>query len=327
MTTCLPNAERPPDQPLFDGHVDLLYDLLQSEPIAAFSQRSTGGLTKEVFCQSGLNVINSALYCADRFNGPAAALHLCQLIFIADLLIDRLPIIRSVADLQIHWRSGLVTGQLRLLENADSLVDLGVDCLTRWGIHTVGLTHISRNRLADGNAEANPTGLTPAGRHILRQLERQGTIIDLAHLAEPSFWEVLERYDGPVCVTHTGLRRFCDRPRNLTIEQLKAVSDREGMIGLSVAPEMLRPHAQADVDDFVEQTAWLLDHLDARHVGIGSDFGGFDGQCNGLENHADFLKLKRKLSAADLANSVVADLFGGNWYRFYRTHLSAKEIL
>lgn len=315
MTTCLPAAESL--QPVFDGHVDLVYALRrQSPPGLAAGPFALGRLAA-----GGVRVMASALYCADTFNGPAAAGHLSELIAAEDQLLGDLPLIRTRSDLERVWSDTGLPGRLRLLENADALLELGVAAACAAGIITVGLTHAGRNRLADGNNVADPGGLTDAGRRLLAELGAVGRVIDVAHLAPPGFRQVLERYPGPLVCSHTGLRRFCARPRNLDDEQLAALLGRGGIIGLAFAPELLALSKVANLDLAYAQLDWLVQRFGAEGVGLGSDFGGFDGVCRGLEDHSRLPALAGRMVQAGYPAPAIAGIMGGNWRRCYAAAL------
>jgi membrane dipeptidase len=230
-------------------------------------------------------------------------------------------LVRTAADLEATWRGGGVPGRLRLLENADALLELGMAPVCAAGFVTVGLTHAGRNRLADGNAVAAPHGLTGAGRQLLAELAATGRVVDVAHLAVPGYAEVLAEYPGPLCCSHTGLRRFCDRPRNLADEQLAALFARAGVVGLAFAPELLTIGGEADLDEVFRQLDWLVQRYGWRQVGLGSDFGGFDGVCRGLERPARLPALARRLQRAGYPAAAIAGIMGENWRQFYAAAL------
>lgn len=264
----------------------------------------------------------SALYCADTANGPqSAARQLAALITAEERFLDGWPLIRRGGDLDEAWSGSGPPGRLRLLENADALLEYGVAAACAAGIMTVGLTHVGRNRLADGNAVAAPGGLTGAGRQLLAELAASDRVVDVAHLAPPGFWEVLDRYPGALVCSHTGLRRFCDRPRNLDDAQLTALFGRDGLVGLAFAPGLLNVAGEADLEEVFRQLDWLVQRFGAEQVGLGSDFGGFDGVCAGLEDHGRLPFLAERLRQAGYPDPAISGIMGENWMRFYRRAL------
>lgn len=318
MTTCSPRADagQAPFRaawPVFDGHVDLVY---------ALHRRAAVGLDDSPFAPSrlaagGVRLLVSALYCPDCCNGPPTAAHLKELLAADHRWLASLPLVASRSRLATIWEGGGAPGRLRLLENADALLEFGVAAACAAGIVAVGLTHAGRNRLADGNAVAFPGGLTAAGCRLLAELAAADRVVDLAHLAEPGFWEVLERYPGPLVCSHTGLRRFCDRPRNLDDTQLAALLERGGVVGVAFAPELLAATGQAGSLEVFSQIDWLVQRFGAGQVALGSDFGGFDGVCTELEDHTRLPDLAERFARAGYPPAAIAGILGENWRRFY----------
>jgi membrane dipeptidase len=319
VTTCSPGAEAEKHWPVFDSHVDLVYALLQpAAPALADSP-----FAPPLLAAGGVRVIASALYCADACNGPSAAAQLTALLAADEQLLGGLPRIGTKVELAASWRGDGPPGRLRLLENADALLEFGVAAACAAGIVTVGLTHVGRNRLADGNAVAAPGGLTAAGRQLLAELAAAGRVVDVAHLAPPGFRDVIDHYPGPLVCSHTGLRHFCDRPRNLDEAQLKALLQRGGVVGLAFAPGLLTAAGQAGLDEVCLQLDWLVQRFGAAQVALGSDFGGFEGVCAGLEVHARLPALAERLQQAGYPDAAIAGIMGENWRRFYAAVLPA----
>lgn len=305
--------------PVIDGHADLVYALTRPGTRRRRSQEVAALFGRAALDAGGVRVLVSALYCADRWNGPGRALgHLRRLQALAEGRLSGLPRITTGRQLADCFKGAGPCASLPLLENGDGLLEGNLEELEGWGLRTVGLTHAGRNRLADGNGVANPTGLTAAGRSLLDELEKRRWVIDTAHLAQPGFWQLMESYSGPLICSHTGLRPFCDTPRNLDRRQIQALRKRGGIIGLSFAPEMLSANGVASLEDACCQIDWLVQAFGPEGIALGTDFGGFSGSCTGLANYGQLRRLAAWLRDRGYPDAVVGDLFGGNWYRFFR---------
>lgn len=304
--------------PVIDGHVDLVYAMQRSAAATPFAELASGPITPRSLARGGVRALVGALYCADAHNGPGtAAAHLRQLMAFTGRQLTGLVPIRSATQLEVCWRGETAPGVLPLLENGDALADGGLDEYEAWGIRVVGLTHAGANRLADGNAVVRPEGLRPAGRQLVAELARRGWAIDTAHLAEPGFWELLGCFPGPLLCSHTGLRRFCNIPRNLDDGQVAALLGRGGVLGLALAPEMVADAGPATLEEVFRQLDWLVQRHGDVGVALGSDLGGFEGRCEGLEDHGRLGRLARRLALAGYPEAAVAGIMGGNWRRFY----------
>jgi membrane dipeptidase len=144
------------------------------------------------------------------------------------------------------------------------------DSFWELGLRMASLTWNRRNPYADGAAEEG--GLSKLGGALVDRLSRLGVILDLAHASPALFAEVLERSgDAPVLVSHAACRAVNDHPRNVSDDQLIALADRNGLLGL-----MLHPLA---IDHERRTVARVIDHLEhaaavigVDHVCLGGDF-------------------------------------------------------
>ncbi|MBN1105667.1 MAG: membrane dipeptidase [Deltaproteobacteria bacterium] len=312
--------------PLIDGHVDLLYMMRRKWPGRHFAELNEGEVTPLGLEEGNVRVLVSAFYCEDTHNGPGRSLpHLQELLHYAEHYLSELPVIRSREDLNDCMEGAGGPGALNLLENADALADDIAFDLKGRGFVAAGLTHAGRNRLGDGNGVASPEGLTPMGRQVARALNRQGVVLDVAHLAEPCFWDVMDLFDGALISSHTGFRRFCDMPRNLSNEQVKILMARHGTVGVSVNPEMLTPDGSATIRDVFEQVDGLVQKYGFRGVALGSDFGGFDGENEGLEHMGRLQDLAELLSRQGYPDPSIAAILGENWYQLYSSMLPSPD--
>jgi membrane dipeptidase len=214
---------------------------------------------------------------------------------------------------------------LFLLENADPLLELPPEFLKQKGFLAIGLTHFGRNRIADGNSVPNPSGLTPAGRKLIRELDQLGFAIDTAHLPDPGFWEVIDLFTGPLLSSHTGFRAFFDSPRNLSDKQIRAILCRGGVMGIAACPGILSEYERADITLIFRQIDWFVQKYGPQGIGIGSDFGGYSTICRKFEDHTRFPKLAELLVKAGYSDKDVAGVMGGNWFRFFLTLLTRSK--
>ncbi len=296
-----------------DGHVDLIYMLERHDAAARFLDLRQGVVTPATLAQGPVVLLVCALYCEDIYNGAEQAWpRLQSLMRQADRRLAGMPRFLSATEPEGSNRSAVAF----LLENSDALLDADWDMIEGWGLRVAGLTHAGSNRLADGNAVCAPQGLTESGRSVVKKMAARGWCLDLAHLSPPAFYQALEQYDGQVFSSHTGLRRFCDRARNLDEEQLRALVSAGGIVGLSPAPEMLTGGA-ASLEDMVMQVDWLVQRFGPKAVALGSDYGGFEGVCHGLEDHGCWPKLAKSLAVLGYPAEAIEDILGGNWLRIY----------
>ena len=222
-------------------------------------------------------------------------------------------------------------GYILSLEGADSMVTIKyLETAYRYGLRALGPAHYGPGRYAQGT---DATGkLTPAGRELLKEMERLNIILDATHLCDDSFWEAMDLFSGHVWASHNNVRALVNHNRQFSDEQIKELISRGAVIGGVLDAWMMVPdwiRGQSDPKLMNCKLEVMIDHVDhicqlagnALHVGIGSDLDGAYGreQCPyDLETIADLQKfpsmfLKRGYSSTDVDN-----IMHGNWLRFLR---------
>ena len=225
--------------------------------------------------------------------------------------------------------AGKPIGYILSLEGADSLVTLQhLETAYGYGLRAVGPAHYGPGRYANGT---DATGfLKKDGRALLREMERLHLILDVTHLCDEAFWDAMDLYGGPVWASHNNVRALVPHNRQFDDRQLKALIERDAVIGAALDAWMMVPGWERGVSSPKEmhcQLAVIADHIDhicqlagnALHVGIGSDLDGAFGkeQCPyDLETIADLQKLKGILLRRGYAMTDVENIFSGNWLRF-----------
>lgn len=168
--------------------------------------------------------------------------------------------------------------------------------LHHMGLRSLGLTWNPANLLAGGvDAEEEKAGLTVKGREILHEMDRLGIILDLSHIAPRAYFEALETYERPVMVTHGNVYQLCPHRRNLNDEQLRALADHGGVIGLNQVDDFVRQMGGASVADFLDHAAYVADLIGVEYLALGSDFDGADRVVfPGVEAYAALPQLLRE---------------------------------
>lgn len=305
--------------PVIDSHVDLLFDLIRHHPHTNLADLPPDAwVTLPRLNSGGVRVIVSAYYCEDSHNGPAkAADNLRSLLDYADRRLEGLRTIRDEETLRACFAGTGIPGALPLLENADALLEFPAEMLKKRGFRLVGLTHVGKNRIGDGNRVKNPEGLTPEGLKLIRELDGLGFAIDTAHLSPPCFAQVADMFSGHLLSTHTGFRAFCDTPRNLDEEQIRTILSRGGVIGLAAYPGMLSGDGGADIHEIFRQIDWFVQKFGPEGIGLGTDFGGYDGVCEGFVDHTSIPQLAGMLEEAGYPEASRAAILGENWLRLF----------
>ena len=215
------------------------------------------------------------------------------------------------------------------MEGADPI--LQPDQLEEWvegGLRLLGLTHYGPGRYAGGTG--TELGLTELGPPLLAEMERLDVPLDLTHCSDQAFWEALEHYEGLVLASHNNCRALVPHQRQFSDAQLRAIFERDGVIGAAFDAWMLQPgwiSGQSTNEEVTLDT--VVDHIDHvcqlaganRHAGIGTDLDGGYGREQSprdLDTIADLQKLVELLANRGYNDDDIVAILHGNWLRLLR---------
>jgi membrane dipeptidase len=152
------------------------------------------------------------------------------------------------------------------------------------GLRSIGLTWSRPNDFANGVPFAFPMspdtgpGLTAVGSELVKACNQLGILIDLSHLNEKGFWDVVKLTDAPLVATHSGVHSLCPTTRNLTDSQLDAIGESGGIVGVNFNVGFLRPDGKSDPDTplslIARHAQYIAERIGIEHVALGSDFDG-----------------------------------------------------
>ena len=240
----------------------------------------------------------------------------------ADLIA---PVLRY-EDIEKNRADGKLSGMLTIEEGAvlkgnpyvvRSLYQLGVRMLT--------LTWNFENEIGYPNTivkakDYDPTrhyGLKPEGIEIVREMNRVGMIVDVSHLGDDGFWDVVKYCDGPFVASHSNARAVCNHTRNMTDDMIRALADKGGVMGLNFCGDFLNPNGKSRVEDMVRHAKHIINVGGSDILGLGTDYDGIDGD---LElDHCDKMQLlAQEMERQGFGIEQIEKIFHGNVLRLYR---------
>lgn len=280
------------------------------------------------------------------YRSPSAAYGIAQGQLAYYRLLEQnghLAMLETASELQAHWQQWVAAdettsaarpplGLILAMEGADSIVaPEQAEAWFQQGLRAVNLVHYGHNQYAVGTGESGP--LTPAGIALLQEFERLGIILDATHLSDPSFFQTLDVYHGPVIASHQNCRALVPGERQFSDGQLRLLIERDAVIGAAFDNWMIAPGWKMGQTSRAEATLErIADHTDHicqlagnhRHVAIGSDLdGGFGTEQSPaeVETIADIQKFAGIFQQRGYPTEAIDDIFHGNWLRFFVKHL------
>ncbi len=187
--------------------------------------------------------------------------------------------------------------------------------LYRLGVRSMLLTWNFRNLLADGAEEEHGAGLTDFGKQVVAEMNRLGMIVDVSHLCEASFQDVISLTSKPVIASHSNARAICDHVRNLNDYQLKAIAANGGVVGVNFYPKFLNNTDKASLDDVVRHIEHICSVTGENHIGIGADYDGIDFTPEGLEGAQCIPALFERLEQLNYSTGLLEKIAGLNFMR------------
>lgn len=189
-----------------------------------------------------------------------------------------------------------------------------LEAFARRGVRYLGLLHFSANALgrpARGLGADPGRGLTPFGIEVVDACARLGVLVDLAHINRKGFFEAAARRPGPLLVSHTGLTGVARHWRNIDDEQLRAVADSGGCVGVVFAPRYLGGDLEAVCDHLLH----LIRVGGEEVAALGSDWDGMIRPADGLADPAGLPWLTEALLRRGLRATTIHRLLGENVLR------------
>ena len=202
-----------------------------------------------------------------------------------------------------------------------------VERFRKRGIVYMTLCHNGNNDIC-GSARYNDEnlGVSAFGEEVIREMNRTGMMIDLSHSGERSFYDTLEISQVPVVCSHSSCRSLCDHPRNLTDEQIKAITRKGGVIQVCLYSGFLRSDREANILDAIEHLNHIVNLAGTDHVGIGTDFDG-DGGIIGCNDSSELINFTRRLMKERYNEEDIRRIWGGNFLRVMEEVQKHSELL
>ncbi|MDO4539638.1 MAG: membrane dipeptidase [Syntrophomonadaceae bacterium] len=208
----------------------------------------------------------------------------------------------------------------------------GADCIPRsmeileqlyqMGLRSLGLTWNYDNIFAAGCKGAGTArGLSRAGRELVKRIEHLPMLLDLSHLGETAFYEVLDLFPRPVMVSHSNTAALCPHPRNLKDKQLEILRENGGVIGFNQVKFFIDP-SRPTLSRLVDHLVYAAEQIGAEHLALGSDFDGAADNDLALSGVEEYPALLAEMKRRGFTAREIALITGGNALRLLERNLA-----
>lgn len=218
---------------------------------------------------------------------------------------------------------------IRTLDNkkiAAFLTIEGGDCLEgelsalrmfyRLGVRSIVLTWNHRNEIADGVAESiTGGGLTTFGREVVKEMNNLGMLVDISHISERGFWDVIELSNSPIIASHSNAKELCRHRRNLTNQQIMAIKNNNGVIGINLYPSFLSDSGNACLKDVIAHIEHIVGLAGEENIGLGADFDGIETTPEDISGVQDIEVIFNELLKLNYSQSFIGKFAGQNFLR------------
>lgn len=304
--------------PVFDLHCDTAYVLLGED----FSQRISLRRNRCHVDLERASVLPGYAQCFACFTCPSDMLptaispeRLFQLEYEHILSEihengDRIRIARSAAEIENNLHAGFMSAILTIEGPAGFGYDSGrLELLREMGFLLTTLGWNEPNCLAGSHITGG--GLTEQGRAYVKKAQALGMLIDVSHISDEAFWDIMEITDKPVIASHSNSRSVHHVSRNLTDEMFRAICDADGVCGINLYTEFLGP--SADLDTVCDHIFHFME-LDpsGKHISLGGDLDGCDSIPDGFAGVQSYSALVQRLICRGLPEDIVYQIFWKN---------------
>jgi microsomal dipeptidase-like Zn-dependent dipeptidase len=308
------------------GHIDIprlqeggyalqLFSVVSKSPKGENYVKNTGdtdGLTDRIKRdgwppRTWNSILQRARYLADKLRDVQARSH------------GAVRVVRTREELRRARQDHVIAGIL-LSEGAHPLEGkiANIQVMYDAGFRVLGLTHFFDNEVAGSLHGVSQSGLTPFGREVIPRAEAKGMVIDVAHASEATVRDTLAIAKRPIILSHTGVKGYCDTPRNVSDATLKAIADHGGLVGIGYWDAAV---CKPTLKNVTEAIVYAVKLLGPEHVALGSDF---DGGVPMPFDSSEMAALTSSLLDAGLDEKTVRMVMGENAVRFFSTYLPEK---
>lgn len=192
---------------------------------------------------------------------------------------DKLLLVSTVNDIYKAKKEGKL-GILFHFQNSLPIErDLGLlSVYQKLGVRAIQLCYNVKNFIGDGCDERTNSGLSEFGVNAIKEMNRLGILVDITHTGYETTMDAIKTSEKPLIFSHSNVFNLCPSPRNIKDDQIKAIAEKDGVIGVVGFPAFVSSKANVTVDDLIDHIDYIKNLVGIKHIGIGVDYWeGMDG--------------------------------------------------
>lgn len=230
---------------------------------------------------------------------------------------DLISIVYSTEEIEENRAAGKMSAILTLEGTAG--IDYNpalLEDLWAIGFRVSSLGWNERNPLTGSNVTGG--GLTDLGREYVKEAQRLGMRVDVSHISDEGFWDIMKITNAPILATHSNSRAIFDHSRNITDDMFRAIRETGGVAGYNTCREFTGE--PSDLDTICDHILHFMElDPDGKHIALGGDLDGVDAMPDGFEGVQSYPALARKLLDRGLTEENIMDIFWNNAIRVLTT--------
>lgn len=237
------------------------------------------------------------------------------------------------------FAKGSEDGRINVVNGMEGLSQIGEDLdQINWFYDEMGVRHAmltwnEQNALATGWPQDVNRGLTEVGKDAVKRIQSLGMVMDVSHLNDKSFWDVMSVATAPVIASHSNARAVCPAMRNLTDDMIKEIAASGGLLGMNSLREFIDEDVQKqNVQRLADHAAYVADLVGTDYIGLGFDFddyleegalSAFSGHLDspsgdGISNEAEAGNLLIELKKRGFSDEELEKIAYKNYYRVFK---------
>lgn len=304
--------------PVFDLHCDTAKALLGRDCNSAGSLRKNNGHID----LERASVLPGYAQCFACFTSPLIQGISPTVLFERELVTiqrevyenrDLISFAHSASQVEENRKEGTMSAVLTL----EGPAGIGYDPQLLQDLYLIGfrmttLTWNEKNPLAGSHLTGG--GLTHQGREYVKEAQRLGLLVDVSHLSDEGFWDIVDMTDAPIVASHSNSRSFCGHSRNLTDDMFRAICQTGGVAGFNQYSDFVGE--DPSLDTVCEHILHMLEmDPECRHLALGADLDGCDTLSDGFEGIQSYVTLADRLKNRGLTDEMLYNLFWNNAWR------------